>query len=103
MRAVYDIARTTTHERGGSGPWSYLLEPKRGRKSSPSIRTLFNVRPNEDLWAEVAFYPNRSNLRGTINRIWDRPDFRAVVVEVESLNATRKGSHSVDLGRLRAA
>jgi len=103
MSAVYGIAGRVTKDGGGSGPWAYLLEPKRSRRASASVRTMFNVRPDEDLWAELAFYPSRSNLRRTIGRIWKRPDFRRVVTRAESLNANRKRSSSVDLGRLKAA
>jgi len=103
LRAVYGIAGAATKVEGGSGPWAYLLEPKRRRPVSPSVRTLFNVRPGEDLWVELAFYPNRSNLRRTIGKIWKRSDFQNVVVQAESLNARRKRSNSVDLGRLKAA
>jgi len=103
MMAVYSIAGVVTKKRGGSGPWAYLLEPKQGRGTSPSIRASFNVRADEDLWAEVAFYPNRSNLRGTIHKIWRRPDFQRVIVKAESLNSGRKRTSSVDLGRLKAS
>jgi len=102
LKAVYRIAGAVTNERGGSGPWTYLLEPKHRRRSSPSVRALFNVRSDEDLWAEVAFYPTRSNLRGTIRTIWRRPDFQRVIVGAEALNSRRRRSNSVDLGRLRA-
>jgi len=102
MRAVYRIARTVTEGAGGSGPWAYLLEPKGRRRSSPSVRPLFNVRADEDLWAEVAFYTSRAELTRTIRAIWKRPDFQKVVHTAESLNAHRKRSSSVDLGRLKA-
>jgi len=102
LKAVYAIAGTTTKGRGGDGPWSYLIEPKRDRRTSPTIRRCFNIRPNEDLWVEVAFYPSRPNLRRTIREIWKRPDFLRVVHAAESLNAKRPRSSSVDLGRLKA-
>ena len=103
LRAVYAIAGIATRQRGGSGPWIYLLESKRSRGTSPSIRASFNVRADEDLWAEVAFYPSRANLRETIRKIWKRPDFQRVVVKTESLHPRRMRTSSVDLGRLSAS
>jgi len=102
MKAVYRIAGAVTRKGGGGGPWAYLVLPKGRRRSSPGIRALFNVRPGEDLWVELAFYPSLSNLRGTLRKIWGRADFQRIVSGAESLNASRQRSSSVDLGSLRA-
>jgi len=90
LQKVYRIARRLTQDGGGNGPWVFLVDPKSPNRKVPRLRTLLDVRPDEDLWVELVFYPNRARRRTTIRRIWNDQEFVATVGPLEQLISRRK-------------
>jgi len=62
------------------------------------------LRREEDLWLELAFYPNRVRMRNIIRRIWKRPQLAANAAVLERLLSKRKTGYEATLafGKLRA-
>lgn len=48
------------------------------------------VRPNEDLWVELVYYPNKTRMKNIIRRIWKHPEFAAIATGLDRLVSRRK-------------
>ncbi|HET6781550.1 MAG TPA: hypothetical protein VFH67_05600 [bacterium] len=89
------IAQKITHAGGGSGPYFYRVEPQRARRGTPQIGTILRVKPNEDLWVEIAFYRDWRRRRSILRKIWGNPKFVASVGVSEGLVSRRPNAWGV--------
>ena len=105
LRSIYAVARPVTGEGGGAGPWVYLVDPDPPATPTRRLRAALDLRPDEDLWIELAFYPDRAAMRKIIKRIWQSPDFAARATELNGLLSARSAGHdaTVALAMLVAA
>jgi hypothetical protein len=97
IRKSYTVARRITLEGGGSGPWLFLIDPDPANAKTVRLRATLGLRPAEDLWLELVFYPNRVRLRSIIRRIWKEPQFTANVAAMDALISHRKTGYDATL------
>lgn len=97
-RKVYRIARQVTEDEGGIGPRVFLVEQDPPSPKTPRLRSIFGLRPQEDLWVELAFYPNKVRMKRIIRKIWKLPQFNALAGTLDSLVSKREvgyqGTHA---------
>ena len=74
IRKTYRIARRITLARGGHGPWAFLVDHDPTQSKTPRLRSILGLRPEEDLWVELAYYPNKVRMKNIIRRIWKQPN-----------------------------
>jgi len=48
------------------------------------------LKPDEDLWPELTFYPTRARMRSVIRRIWKQPAFVEISPALDRLVSQRK-------------
>jgi len=84
LQRIYRVARRITEEGGGSGPWVYLVDPDPANARTTRLRILLGLRPDEDLWIELVYYPSRVRMRQIIAQIWKHP---VVVADAQALDA----------------
>ena len=89
-RKVYSVARRVTESEGGSGPRVFLVDQDPPRPKTPRLRGLFGLRSHEDLWVELAFYPNKVRMKKIIRKIWTNPGFNVHVSKLDRLVSKRK-------------
>ena len=89
-RKVYRIARRVTETEGGSGPRVFLVEQDPPSPKTPRLRSILGLRPEEDLWVELTFYPNKVRMKKIIGKIWKQKQFTTHADELESLLSKRK-------------
>lgn len=89
-RRIYRIARQVTESEGGSGPRVFLVDLDPPRPKTPRLRSLFGLRPHEDLWVEMAFYPNKVRMKNIIRKIWKHPGFSAHASKLDGLVSKRR-------------
>ena len=89
----YRVARRITSEGGGVGPWVFLVSRDPRNPKTPRLRKMLGLRPNEDLWIELVFYPNKSRMRGIIKRIWKDQEFNASAARIDQLLSNRKAGY----------
>ena len=89
-RKVYRIARRVTETEGGSGPRVFLVEQDPPSPKTPRLRSIFGLSPEEDLWVELTFYPNKVHMKKIIGKIWKQKQFIILADELESLLSKRK-------------
>jgi hypothetical protein len=94
---MYAVARRITLEGGGSGPWVFLVDPDPKNVKTARLRTIMGLRPEEDLWLELVFYPNRARMRAIIRRIWKVPGFGPHAIALEALISKRKAGYDATL------
>ena len=75
--AVYRRGRRTTQDGGGRGPWIFLAY-----EDAPTIKPLrmkrtLDVGLDEDLWVELAFYPNRPSMMKIVRQLPHDKEFTA--------------------------
>lgn len=75
---------------GGSGPWVFLVDPDPPNRRTQRLRGILGLRPNEDLWVELAFYPNKGRMKNTIRRIWKQPGFIEAATGLDGFLSKRK-------------
>jgi hypothetical protein len=97
VRKLYAVARPVTEEGGGAGPWTYLVDPDPPDPPTRRLRATLGLRPDEDLWIELAFYPNRLAMRRIIRRIWRSPDFATQATELNDLLSVREIGYDATL------
>lgn len=98
-RDLYRVVRPPTRRRNGVGPWLFLLEGKPRRRTIPqNLRSVVEVRPDEDLWLELAFYSGPSAMRETLRQLWKRPQVVRLAQEVERLSRKRSRSWTIATG-----
>ena len=104
LRKLYRVARSITTSRGGDGPWLFLVQPDPTTTKTARLRSILALRPEEDLWVELAFYPNHSLMRDIINSIWDDKRFKGSASELARLISKRRKGYdaTVALAVLRA-
>ncbi|HXW67536.1 MAG TPA: hypothetical protein VEL82_06660 [Thermoplasmata archaeon] len=92
-RAAYAAVRPRTARAGGAGPWLYLVTPPQRRRRAPEhVRRSLRVRAGEDLWLELAFYPNVAEGRSIIRALWARAEVRDKILAAERYNLRRRGA-----------
>ncbi len=96
-------ARQITREGGGDGPWVFLINPEPPNRRVSRLRSVLGVKPDEDLWAEFVFYPNRVRMRAIIRRIWKDREFVATAGLLERFISRRKPGYqgTVAIARLQ--
>ncbi len=90
IKIMYTIARKTTREGGGTGPWVFIVGLDSRNAKGQRLRKTLDVDPGEGLWAELAFYPDRARIRSVIKRIWNDRRFRALAQMLDPLVSKRK-------------
>lgn len=90
IRRVYRIARQVTEDEGGNGPRVFLVEQDPPSPKTPRLRSLLGLRPQEDLWVEMAFYPNQVRMKKIIRKIWKQQQFIVHANKLEGLLSKRK-------------
>lgn len=90
LRKTYRIARRITLDGGGSGPWAFLIDQDPPHPKTPRLRTVLGLKPEEDLWVELAYYPNKVRMRNIIRQIWKHPQFNTYAPALDSLLSKRK-------------
>lgn len=100
LRKVYRIARRITHDGGGFGPWVFLADPDPRTTRTVRLRRLLGLKPEEDLWVELAFYPNKTRMRSIIRQIWTHPQIEAVMSPLTPLYSRRKPGYEATLAYL---
>ena len=90
LRKIYGAARPLTEDGGGSGPWVFLVDRDPVNPKTARLRTIFGLRPQEDLWVELTFYPNKTRMRSIIRRIRKQPHFIADADALDRLISKRK-------------
>src|SRR5215467_657207 len=63
LRDLYGVARRVTQNEGGSGPWVFIVDPDPANPKTARLRIILGLRSEEDLWMELAFYPNKNRMR----------------------------------------
>ena len=104
LTRVYNIARRITEQGGGSGPWTFLVDPDPPNPHSDRLRRILGLRPDEDLWVELTFYPTKSSMRSIIRRIWSDGNFKLEAAALDTVISKRETSHQamVAIAALRA-
>ena len=87
--AVYRRGRRTTQDGGGRGPWIFLAY-----EDAPTIKPLrmkrtLDVSLDEDLWVELAFYPNRPSMMKIVRQLRHDKEFKAGARELNRLMSRR--------------
>ena len=100
LRNVYRIARKITHGGGGFGPWVFLADPDPKKTSTVRLRRLLGLKPEEDLWVELAFYPDKTRMRSIIRQIWKHPQIETVMRPLGPLLSKRKPGYEATLAYL---
>ena len=97
---VYRIARRITLDGGGFGPWVFLadLDPRKTR--TVRLRRLLGLKPEEDLWVELTFYPNKTRMRSIIRQIWKHPQIKKVMSPLGPVLSKRKPGYEATLAYL---
>ena len=75
--AVYHHARQATRDGGGNGPWVFLAYKDAPTVKSLRMKALLEVRLDEDLWVELASYPNRPSMMKIIRQLRHNTEFKA--------------------------
>lgn len=97
LRELYAVARPVTQERGGAGPWVYLVDRDPPEARTRRLRATLDLQPDEDLWIELAFYPDRAVMRKIIKSIWQRPEFARPAAELDELVSARRVGYEATL------
>jgi hypothetical protein len=105
LRSVYALARPVTEEGGGAGPWACLVDPDPPDPPTRRLRATLELRPDEDLWVELAYYPDRAAMRKIIKRVWPSPEFAGRAAGLHGLLSVRRTGYdaTVALAMLVAA
>lgn len=97
LRKSYEVARRVTQEGGGNGPWLFLIDPDPKEPTTTRLRTTLRLRPDEDLWLELVFYPNRARMRKIIRQIWKEPGFTVNAAALDRLISRRRTGYQATL------
>ena len=60
------------------------------RPKTPRLRSLLGLKPQEDLWMELASYPNKALMKKIIRRIWKQPQFIKHASKMDNLLSKRR-------------
>ena len=94
LRKIYTVARRITRDGGGSGPWTFLVDPDPAHPKTARLRTILGLRPAEDLWVEFVFYPNKARVRNIIRRIWQQPQVKADAAALDAFISKREAGYA---------
>jgi hypothetical protein len=86
---VYHRGRRTTQDGGGRGPWIFLAYEDAPTVKSLRMKRALGVRLDEDLWIELAFYPNRANMMKIVRQLRHDKEFKTTTRELARLAAPR--------------
>lgn len=89
-RSVYRVAGRITKGGGGNGPWLFLVDKDPPNPKTPRLRTILGLKPNEDLWIELAFYPSRVEMKKIIRQIWKQPQISTLADRLDGLLSKRR-------------
>jgi hypothetical protein len=101
LRRAYSVARRITQDRGGSGPWVFLVDADPPDPKTARLRTTLALRPGEDLWVELVFYPSKVRGRNIIRQIWKDPQFAVHAAALDGLVSRRKAGYQAMLAYAR--
>lgn len=88
--AVYRRGRRTTHDGGGNGPWIFLAYEDAPTVKSLRMKGILDVNLDEDLWVELAFYPNRTSMMKIVRQLRHDKEFKTSTRKLEQLVSRRK-------------
>lgn len=97
LKRVYNIARPITQHGGGSGPWLFIVNRDSANPKTIRLRKMLGVNSKEDVWLELAFYPNKAEMKKIIRRIWSQPKFESVASGLDQLISKRKRGYEATL------
>lgn len=89
-RSLYRVARRITQDGGASGPWLFLVDQDPPNPKTRRLRKSLGLKPHEDLWMELVFYPNRVRMKTIIKQIWKQPQVNALADTLDSLLSKRR-------------
>jgi hypothetical protein len=87
--AVYHHDRRTTQDGGGRGPWLFLAYEDAPTVKSLRMKRTLDVSLDEDLWVELAFYPNRPSMMKIVRELRHDKEFKAGARELNRLVSRR--------------
>jgi len=97
LRKTYRIARRITKANGGYGPWTFLVDADPAHPKTARLRKILGLKPEEDLWMELVFYPNKERMKSIIKQIWNEPEFTKVAGSTDKLLSKRKVGYEATL------
>jgi len=97
-RDLFQIAGPITSRAGGSGPWLFLTWVDAPSAKSRRFRKTLGVKPGEDLWMELAFFPSRPSMLRTVREMRRRPEFKAIAKSLDALVSKRPARQSTGVG-----
>src|SRR5215469_14700216 len=68
IKSVYGIARPITQRGRGSEPWTFLVDADPPNAKTMRLRKSLGVSAKEDVWIELALYPNEVAMKKTSDR-----------------------------------
>lgn len=90
LRKTYEIARSITQAKGGSGPCVFIVDHDPRHSKTQRLRKTLGLSRDEELWVELTFYPSKTRMRAIMKKIWKQPDFLACARALERLISKRK-------------
>lgn len=67
-----------------------MVERDPPKPKTPRLRSSLGLKPQEDLWIELAFYPNKIRMKKIIRRIWKQPQFIKHASKIDNLLSKRR-------------
>lgn len=87
--AVYHHGRRITQDGGGNGPWIFLAYEDAPTVKSLRMRGILDVNLDEDLWVELAFYPDRPKMMKIVRQLRHDKEFKARARKLDQLVSRR--------------
>ena len=97
IRKSYEVARRVTASGGGNGPWLFLIDADPAKPKTARLRTTLRLKPEEDLWLELVFYPDGASMRKIIRQIWKEPGFTMQASALDPLISRRRTGYQATL------
>ena len=97
-RVLFRKVRPRTRAKGGAGPALFLIEGRPRRRMPQGLRKILHVRPDEDLWLELAFYRGAPAMRETLRSLWRDAEVVRLAEATESLYRRRNRSWIIATG-----
>ena len=87
--AVYHHGRRITQDGGGNGPWIFLAYEDAPTVKSLRMKGILDVNLDEDLWVELAFYPDRPSMMKIVRQLRHDKEFKASARKLDQLVSRR--------------
>ncbi len=87
--AVYHHGRHITQDGGGNGPWVFLAYEDAPTVKSLRMKRILDVNSDEDLWVELAFYPDRPSMMKIVRQLRHDREFKARARKLDQLVSRR--------------